>query len=138
MTAIEAILFALSAAVPLAALVMGKTPERLASIIFVLAALFTILSGHFSGYQHIGILLLTIDGLMALSFLILAIRYNYLWVALLMGSMSALFAVHAFYFMTHRPLDRTFALASNLATVVLLASLAIGVWTSRHRKDEWH
>lgn len=61
-----------------------------------------------------------------------------MWVALLMGSMSGYFAVHAYYLMAHRPLDRTFALMNNLATGVALLSLTIGVWTSRHRKDEWH
>ena len=61
-----------------------------------------------------------------------------MWVALLMGSMSGYFAVHAYYLMAHRPLDRTFALMSNMATLVALLSLAIGVWTSRNRKDEWH
>jgi hypothetical protein len=137
MTASEAILFALSAAVPIAAVAIGKTPERLAALIFVMAALSTIFSGHFWGYRNTGNLVLTIDGLMALSFLILALRYNYLWIALLMGSMSGVFAIHAYYSMTHRPLDRTFALMSNFATGIALLSLAIGVWTSRHRKDEW-
>jgi uncharacterized protein YneF (UPF0154 family) len=35
--------------------------------------------------------------------------------------------------MAGRDLDPTFALLSNLVTIVLLASLALGVWTARRR-----
>ena len=90
---------------PLVAFVSGRTPERLAALIFALATLATASAGHFWNYWQIGNLLLTIDGLMALSFLVLAIRYNYLWIALLMGAMSGYFAVHAYYLMAHRQLD---------------------------------
>lgn len=136
MSAMEAILFALSVAIPLVALVAGKTPERAAAIIFALNTAATSLSGYFWKYWEIGNLLLTFDGLMALSFLALAIRYSYLWIALLMGSMSGYFAVHAYYLMMHRPLDPTFALMSNLATLVALLSIAIGVVTSRRREAD--
>ena len=71
---------------------------------------------------------------MALGFLILALVYNHLWIALMMFTMAGFFSIHAFYEMTNRDLDPTFAHLSNLATILLLASLAIGVWTSRQRK----
>jgi hypothetical protein len=136
MSALEAVLFALNVAIPLVALVAGKTPERIAALIFGLATGVTAVSGYFWDYKEIGNLLLTIDGLMALSFMVLAIRYNYLWIALLMGAMSGYFAIHAYYLMTQRPLDETFALMSNLATLVALLSIAIGVVTSRRRPAE--
>jgi hypothetical protein len=136
MSALEAVLFALNIAIPLVALVAGKTPERIAALIFGLATGVTAVSGYFWDYKEIGNLLLTIDGLMALSFMVLAIRYNYLWIALLMGAMSGYFAIHAYYLMTQRPLDETFALMSNLATLVALLSIAIGVVTSRRRPAE--
>ena len=87
----------------------------------------------FSEAQQAGTLFLTIDGVMALGFLILALVYNHLWIALMMFTMAGFFSIHAYYEMTGRDLDPTFALLSNLATVVLLASLALGVWTSRRR-----
>ena len=136
MSALEAVLFALNVAIPLVALVAGKTPERVAALIFGLATGMTAVSGYFWDYKEIGNLLLTIDGLMALSFMVLAIRYNYLWIALLMGAMSGYFAIHAYYLMTQRPLDETFALMSNLATLVALLSIAMGVVTSRRRPAE--
>jgi hypothetical protein len=136
MSAIEAILLALSVGVPLVALIAGKTPERIAALIFALNIAASVLSGNIWGFRDIGNLLLTFDGLMALSFMVLAIRYNYLWIALLMGAMSGYFAIHAYYLMTQRPLDETFALMSNLATLVALLSIAIGVVTSRRRPAE--
>ena len=136
MSALEAVLFAMTFAVPLAALVAGKTPERIAAIIFALNAIATGAFGHFLGFKHIGTLLLTFDGVMALSFLVLAVRYNYLWIALMMGAMSGYFAVHAYYLAMNLPLDRMFAILSNMATSVALLSLVIGVWTSRHRTEE--
>jgi hypothetical protein len=138
MSALETIQLVWSLGVLLMALVGGRIPERMAAIIFAINTAATAGANFLWGFRNIGNLLLTFDGLMALCFLVLAIRYNYLWVALLMGSMSGYFGVHAFYLMTNRPLDETFALMNNLATGVALLSLTIGVWTSRHRKDEWH
>jgi hypothetical protein len=137
MSALETIQLVWSLGVLLMALVGGRIPERMAAIIFAINTAATAGANFLWGFRNIGNLLLTFDGLMALCFLVLAIRYNYLWVALLMGSMSGYFGVHAFYLMTNRPLDETFALMNNLATGVALLSLTIGVWTSRHRKDEW-
>ena len=137
MSAIEAMQFALLVGVPLTALVAGKTPERAAALIFGINTAATAIFSHFFwGLRDNGNLLLAFDGLMALSFLVLAIRYNYLWIALLMGAMSGYFAVHAYYLMTQRPLDETFALMNNLATLVALLSITIGVVTSRRRPAE--
>ena len=138
MSALETIQFVWSLGVLLMALVGGRTPERMAAIIFAINTAATVGANFLWGFRNIGNLLLTFDGLMALCFLVLAIHYNFLWIALLLGSMSGYFAVHAYYLMTNRPLDGTFALMNNLATGVALLSLTIGVWTSRHRKDEWH
>ena len=136
MSALETIQLVWSLGVLLMALVGGRTPERMAAIIFAINTAATAGANFVWGFRNIGNLLLTFDGLMALCFLVLAIRYNYLWVALLMGSMSGYFGVHAYYLMTNRPLDETFALMNNLATGVALLSLTIGVWTSRRRTAE--
>ena len=136
MSALEAVLFALNVAIPLVALVAGKTPERIAALIFGLATGVTAVSGYFWDYKEIGNLLLTIDGLMALSFLVLAVRYNYLWIALMMGAMAGYFSIHAYYLAMAIPLDEMFAILSNIATGVVLLSLTIGVVTSRRRPAE--
>ena len=136
MSALEAVLIALNVAIPLMALVAGKTPERIACLIYLLATGATAVAGHFWKYKEIGNLLLTIDGLMALSFLVLAVRYNYLWIALMMGAMAGYFSIHAYYLAMAIPLDAIFAISSNVASVVVLLSLTIGVVTSRHRAAE--
>lgn len=136
MSALEAVLIALNVAIPLVALVAGKTPERIACLIYLLATCATALAGYFWNYKEIGNLLLTIDGLMALSFLVLAVRYNYLWIALMMGAMAGYFSIHAYYLAMAIPLDEIFAISSNVASVVVLISLSIGVVTSRRRPAE--
>jgi len=136
MSALDAVLIALNVAIPLVALVAGKTPERIAALIFAINTIATGVCGHFFGFRDIGILLLTFDGVMALSFLALAVRYNYLWIALMMGAMAGYFAIHAYYLSMDFPLDEMFAMASNIATGVVLISLSIGVWSSRRRPAE--
>jgi hypothetical protein len=136
MSALESVLFALSVAIPLVALVAGKTPERISALIFALNTIATGVCGYFLGFRDIGILLLTFDGVMALSFLALAVIYNYLWIALMMGAMAGYFAIHAYYLAMNLPLDEMFAISSNIATSVVLISLAIGVWGSRRRPAE--
>jgi hypothetical protein len=136
MSALESVLFALSVAIPLVALVAGKTPERISALIFAINTIATGVCGYFLGFRDIGILLLTFDGVMALSFLALAVIYNYLWIALMMGAMAGYFAIHAYYLAMNLPLDEMFAISSNIATSVVLISLAIGVWGSRRRPAE--
>jgi hypothetical protein len=136
MSALESVLFVLSVAIPLVALVAGKTPERIAALIFAINTIATGVCGYFLGFLDIGILLLTFDGVMALSFLALAVRYNYLWIALMMGAMAGYFAIHAYYLSMDFPLDEMFAMSSNVATGVVLISLMIGVWSSRSRPAE--
>ena len=136
MSALEAVLVALNVAIPLVALVAGRTPERIAALIFILATGVTTLSGYIWEYKEIANLLLTIDGLMALSFLVLAVRYNYLWIALMMGAMAGYFSIHAYYLAMAIPIDEMFAISSKIATSGVLLSLAIGVWGSRRRPAE--
>ena len=120
--------------VPLWALLAGGRAERISALIFLVAIVSSKLVEELTSAQHAGTIFLAIDGVMALGFLILALVYNHLWIALMMFTMAGFFSIHAFYEMTNRDLDPTFALLSNLATILLLASLAIGVWTSRQRK----
>ena len=128
---LELPLYALVLGVPVWALIAGGRAERLSAVIFLAATLATNLAGFMVPYKHAGLVLLAIDGAMALGFLVLALAYGHLWIALMMMAISCVFCIHAFYQMAGRALDTTFALLSNLATVVLLMSLAIGVWTSR-------
>lgn len=130
---LEALLVIIAVAVPLWAVFWGGKAERASALIFASATIISKLVPLFIEPRHAGTIFLTIDGVMALGFLVLALIYNHLWIALMMFTMAGVFSIHAYYEMTGRDLDPTFALLSNLATVVLLASLALGVWTSRRR-----
>ena len=134
--AFQAVVYAVAVAIPLWALLSGGMAERLSALFFVFATVASKLVEQMSPPQHAGVVFLTIDGLMALGFLTLALLYGHLWIALMMFTMAGFFSIHAFYEMTGRDLDPTFATLSNLATLVLLASLAIGVWTSRRRRAD--
>jgi len=132
----ELILVALVVTIPAWALISGGISERISAVVFLVAMSMTKLAEHFVPSTHAGTIFLAIDGIMALCFLALAVIKGHLWIALMMLAISFVFCVHAYYQMAGRALDPMFALASNMATIVLLLSLAIGVWTSRHRKDE--
>ena len=138
MSPIDLTYFGLTVAVVAFALIAGRRPERLSAIIFAAATVATQVIASLAPRAQANNLLLLIDGVMAISFLMLALRYGYLWIALMMAAMAGYFSIHAYYLAMAMPLDRTFAMANNLATAVALLSIAIGVWTSRHRKDEWH
>jgi hypothetical protein len=132
----QVLVYALAVIVPLWALVAGSKAERLSALFFIVATVASKLVEQMFSPQHAGVIFLGIDGLMSMGFLILALVYRHLWIALMMFTMAGVFSIHAFYEMTDRDLDPAFAVFSNLATLVLLASLAIGVWTSRHRRAD--
>ncbi|MFM8374554.1 MAG: hypothetical protein ACKN9P_00595 [Phenylobacterium sp.] len=134
--AFQIVIFALAIAIPSWAMIAGGRAERICALIFVVATVASKSVEQVFPIKHAGTIFLTIDGLMALGFLALAMIYGHLWIALMMVAMAGFFSIHAFYEMTNRDLDWTFALTSNLATVILMASLAIGVWTSRRRAAE--
>lgn len=132
----QTLVYALAIIIPLWALIAGGRAERIAAIIFVVATIASKTVEELSLAKHAGVIFLGIDGAMAVGFLVLALLYRHLWISLMMLTMAGFFSIHAFYEMTGRDLDPSFALASNLATTVLLASLAIGTWTARGRRDE--
>ncbi|MCA3711827.1 MAG: hypothetical protein IM658_04525 [Phenylobacterium sp.] len=127
-----------TAAVIAIALVFGRTPERLSATIFAVATIISQISSRLIPHHQLGSALLLIDGIMSFGFLYLALRYGYLWLALLMLATAGYFSVHSFYLAMAMPPDRIFVISSNFATGIALLSIAIGVWTSRHRRDEGH
>ena len=130
----QVLVISLAVIIPVWAIIAGGMAERLSALMFMIATLASKSVEQFSEAQHAGTLFLAIDGVMALGFLILALAFRHLWIALMMFTMAGFFSIHAFYEMTNRDLDPNFAYLSNIATILLLASLAIGVWTSRQRK----
>lgn len=127
------LVFALAAIIPVWALIAGGQAERIAAVLFLLATLASKVVEQASPPRHAGVVFLAIDGVMAIGFMSLALLYRHMWISLMMFAMAGFFAIHAFYEISERDLDPTFAFVSNLATLVLLVSLALGVWSSRRR-----
>jgi hypothetical protein len=75
--------------------------------------------------------LLVADGLMALGFLALALRFGSLWLGGALLFQAAQFSLHAFYLVTGRPLDLIHAVANNLDTYGVAACIAVGALTAR-------
>lgn len=136
MSPIELAIFGLTVSVVAFTLIAGRRPERIAALIFAGTTVASQTAAAITPIGQVNNVLLLIDGFMALGFLILALRYGYLWIALMMAAMAGYFSIHAYYLAMDKPLDKAFAIASNIATGVALLSIAIGVWTSRNRAAE--
>ncbi len=132
---LQFLLYLLVIGVPLWALISGGGEERTSALIFIFATLATKFIGFHSDYKDSASIILMIDGVMALSYLAIALVFRHIWTALMMLAMGALFTIHSFYLINDRPLDQSFAFAGNLATVFLLLALAQGVWSSRRRSS---
>ncbi|MFZ5668851.1 MAG: hypothetical protein ACOY4K_05115 [Pseudomonadota bacterium] len=80
--------------------------------------------------------LLTADGLLAVGFLGLAIRYVSLWLGAAMILQAGQFSLHAWYLVNGLERDRFFAVANNLITAGILACILTGtlvVWRRQAR-----
>jgi len=75
--------------------------------------------------------LLTIDGLLALVFLGLALRHTSLWVGAALVFQAVQFGLHATYLVRHLAFDITYARINNVDSVGILLSLCAGVVAAR-------
>lgn len=66
------------------------------------------------------------EGLLALGFLVLAIRYASLWLGGAMILQGIQFSLHAFYIVMERPHDWLFAAVTNLVTFGIILCILIG------------
>jgi hypothetical protein len=66
------------------------------------------------------------EGLLALGFLVLAIRYASLWLGAAMILQGIQFSLHAFYIVMERHHDRLFAVVSNLVTLGIILCILLG------------
>ena len=79
--------------------------------------------------------LLTIDGVFALGFLALAVRYASLWLGGALIFQGLQFGLHAYYLVMARPLDLFHARANNIDTYGVIACLVIGAEAAGRRRS---
>lgn len=74
------------------------------------------------------------EGVLALGFLILAIRYAILWLGAAMILQGAQFSLHAFYLVMERERDFLFAVVTNLVTLAIILCILIGTTIAWRRQ----
>ncbi len=67
------------------------------------------------------------DGLLALGFLALTLRFAKVWLGIAMLLQAIQFALHAYYYVVERKLDMLFAIVNNLVSWGLIACILGGV-----------
>lgn len=80
--------------------------------------------------------LLTADGVLAIGFLALAIRYASLWIGAAMLLQAGQFSLHAWYLVSALERDRFYAIANNLITVGILICILVGTLISWGRRSK--
>ncbi len=121
--------------IPMWAILQGGKAERLSAIILIVSTALIYFTAWVASGHPSGVLLLSIDGITALCFLLVALTYQYVWLALIMFCTGGYFSLHAYYLAASQPVDRNFANLANLATLLILLALAQGVWSSRRRSS---
>jgi hypothetical protein len=123
----------LALGVCLLALWQGETAERLAAGLLIAALSFTTILGKLAvpGYP---LLELIADGLTALGFLALTLRYGNLWLGGAMLFYAAQFTLHSYYLVTDRPNDLFHATVNNLDFVGVVLCMAVGTVTAIRRR----
>jgi hypothetical protein len=104
----------------------GSWPERIGGLANLGATLcFALLQQIASGkVEELG--LLALDGLLALTFMGLAVRYASLWIGAAMLLQAVQFSLHAYYYVTHRSVDRVFMVANNLVSWGIVLAILVG------------
>lgn len=114
----------------------GGTAERLgAGLTFGLALAFLAVNIGVPADQR-GVPHLVLDGVLAVGFMILTLRYASAWLGLVMVLQGVQFSLHAFYFVTQKTPKLAYAMANNLVTWGTLLGILWGVlahWRQQRR-----
>ena len=117
------------------AIFRGGWPERLGGMLVLgMAVIFGIADEISAASIEVKLFL---DGILALGFLALAIRFALLWVGTALLLQAAQFSLQAFYFVTDRSHDGVYAVVNNVITVSVLLALAAGTVMHRRRVAEF-
>jgi hypothetical protein len=114
----------------------GGSAERYGASLKLITSLVAFAVHHLLNQETISVALLVADGVLAVGFLILAIRYSSLWIGAAMLLQGGQFSLHAFYLVAELPRDRLYAIANNLVTLAILLCILAGTviaWRARIR-----
>lgn len=119
------------------ALWKGGTPERSGAVLILTLSLVSALTDFVFPSETRLVGRLVADGVVALGFLGIAVRYASLWLGGAMMFQAVQFSLQAYYFVTARPHDALYAVVNNVDTLGVLACLALGAITYRRRLAAW-
>jgi len=115
----------------------GGAPERNGAILILSVSLLGFFADSLipSDLRLVG--RLVSDGLVALGFLVISLRYASLWLGGALIAQAVQFSLQAFYFVTDRAHDAPYAVVNNLNTVAVLAFLVAGTIAYRRHLAAW-
>lgn len=114
--------------------VKGGPSERAAAAVLIASTLVNIAIHSLAPKGAQNFMLLALDALIAVSFLLLALRYTSVWLGGAMLLQAAQFSLHAYYLVTERVHDRGYAVVNNVISYALLACVLTGTllaWRKR-------
>ena len=109
----------------------GGPAERVGASFNLAAAILVEMAHRTTAIEALPLALLTVDGLLAAGFLVLALRYASLWMGAALVFQAIQFGLHATYLVGHMPFNITYARVNNIDSFGILLSLAIGVAAAR-------
>lgn len=112
----------------------GAAPERLGVLAIFLAAVAVWTIEAFAPPSAETLLLLISDALLAVAFLVLAVRYASLWLGLAMIFQAGQFVLHTVYVTGELTYDRRYAVLNNLITIGICAVILCGTVISWRRR----
>ena len=104
----------------------GGAPERLGAALVLLVALAGGMVNLLPSDPARQLGHLTADGVLAVGFLAVAVRYASLWLGGAMLFQAVQFSLHAFYFVLQRPHDAFYSTVNNINLLGVLVCLLLG------------
>lgn len=123
-------------AIFLAAVFKGGPAEKSGAALVLVASIATMSVHLIAAKITHSYLLLAIDGLTAVAFLLIALRFTSAWIGVAVLLLAAQFSLHAYYLVAERPHDRLYSIVNNLNTLGVLGSILVGTliaWRKRAR-----
>ncbi|MDB5439198.1 MAG: hypothetical protein JWM33_1625 [Caulobacteraceae bacterium] len=118
------------AGVTLFAWLKGGWPERIGAAVNLAGTVVFYLGQQISSLNAFAPGLLILDGVLGVSFLVLALRYTSLWLGAAMLLQAGQFSLHAFYYVTAKPFDLLFAVVNNVVSWGILIAIVTGTFAS--------
>ena len=84
--------------------------------------------------ETISVALLVADGLLAVGFLALALRYASLWLGAAMLLQGVQFSLHGYYLVMEHPHDYTYSLVNNINSFLVIGCIVAGTVVSWRRR----